>query len=254
MPWNPEVYNQYKSERAAPALDLLALLNVRPGLTAVDLGCGTGDLTAKLAATLPDARVLGVDSSAEMLVKSSETGSSSVNFECISIEDQLKKSQQWDVVFSNAALQWVPDHETLLPRIISTLKPGGQLLIQMPPQHHNLTNRLLNELATKEPYSELYADWNRISPVLETGRYAEILFECGSQSMQVFEKIYPLVLKDVDSLLTWVSGTAIIPYLERLPDPLKEPFIKDYRALLASHFPKTPVFYAFKRILIEARF
>lgn len=274
MAWNPEVYNQFKSERSAPFYDLLALLKVQPGLAAIDLGCGTGELTAKLADTLPGSLVLGVDSSEEMLGNSRKADGSTLNFECITIEKQLEKPQQWDVVLSNAALQWVPDHEALFPQIISKIKSGGrpsggrrpgdrrsggrrhggQLLVQMPAQHHNLTNRLLNELARREPYAASYAGWNRISPVLELDHYAQLLFENGSKSMQVFEKIYPLILPDVDALLTWVSGTALIPYLERLPEALKSRFRDNYRALLGEYFPKTPVFYPFKRILIAAQF
>jgi trans-aconitate 2-methyltransferase len=254
MAWNPEIYNQFKSERSAPFYDLLALLNVRAGLEVIDLGCGTGELTAKLAEMLPEARVLGIDSSEEMLAGSRQNNGSTLDFECISIENQLKKPQQWDVVFSNAALQWVPDHESLFPQVIAKIKPGGQLLVQMPAQHHNLTNRLLNELAAQEPYAAAYEGWNRISPVLELDRYAEILFENGSKSIQVLEKIYPLVLNDADALLTWVSGTALIPYLERLAEPLKSRFREDYHVLLQQHFPKTPVFYPFKRILMAGEF
>lgn len=254
MAWNPDTYNQFKSERSAPFYDLLALLKVQPGLEVIDLGCGTGELTGKLADTVPGSNVLGVDSSEEMLGKSRQIGGSTLNFECISIENQLEKEQQWDVVFSNAALQWVPDHETLFPRIMTKIKPGGQLLVQMPSQHHNITNHLLNELATQGPFASVFAGWNRLSPVLELDHYAQLLFENGSKSMQVFEKIYPLILKDVDELLTWVSGTALIPYLERLPESLKAPFLENYKAVLASHFPKTPVFYPFKRTLIWAQF
>ncbi|MBO9613026.1 MAG: methyltransferase domain-containing protein [Dyadobacter sp.] len=254
MAWNPDTYNRFKSERSAPFYDLLALLKVQPDLNVIDLGCGTGELTALLAEALPGSHVLGVDSSREMLDKSVKTGGGVLRFECISIEDQLKKQQQWDVVLSNAALQWVPDHETLFPRIITKIKPGGQLLVQMPAQHHNLTNQLLEELGTWEPYADIYQGWNRVSPVLEINRYAEILFENGSKSMQVFEKIYPLVLDDVEALLTWVSGTALIPYLERLPEHLKSRFRNDYRVLLHQYFPKMPVFYPFKRILMAAQF
>ncbi|WP_353719360.1 methyltransferase domain-containing protein [Dyadobacter sp. 676] len=254
MAWNPDTYNRFKSERSAPFYDLLSLLKVRPGLEVIDLGCGTGELTANLADRLPDSRVLGVDSSEEMLGNSRQVGGSTLSFECIAIENQLGRSQRWDVVFSNAALQWVPDHEALFPQIISKIKPGGQLLVQMPAQYHNLTNRLLDELARETPYAEAYHGWNRVSPVLEIDRYAEILFENGGKAIQVFEKIYPLVPDDVDALLTWVSGTALIPYLERLSEPLKRRFREDYRALLARHFPKAPVFYPFKRILIAAEF
>lgn len=254
MAWNPEVYNQFKTERAAPFHDLLALLEVRANLEVIDLGCGTGELTAKVAAALPGAAVLGVDSSAEMLHQSRDTRDSTLQFEQIAIEEQLQKPQDWDVVFSNAALQWVPDHEALFPRIISHIRPGGQLLVQMPAQHHNLTNLLLHELGMQSPYADAYQGWNRTSPVLEPGHYAEILFESGAKSMNVFEKIYPLVLADTSALFTWVSGTALIPYLERLPNALQAAFQEDYKALLKKHFPKTPVFYPFKRILMEARF
>ncbi|SDF50630.1 trans-aconitate 2-methyltransferase [Dyadobacter soli] len=254
MAWNPDTYNRFKTERSAPFYDLLALLNVQPGLTAIDLGCGTGELTAKLAEILPDSDVLGVDSSEEMLRKSQDAARGALRFECISIENQLSKEQQWDVIFSNAALQWVPDHEVLFPKIINRLKAGGQLLIQMPAQHHNLTNELLEELGEQQPYAQIYQGWNRISPVLEINRYAEILFENGSKSMQIFEKIYPLVLEDVDALVTWVSGTALIPYLERLPEDMQSRFRDDYKTLLAKHFPKKPVFYPFKRILMAGVF
>lgn len=254
MAWNPEVYNQFKSERAAPFHDLPALLHVRSGLNVVDLGCGTGELTRKVAEMLPKANVLGVDSSAEMLHNSLETVQSALYFERISIEDQLEKPQQWDVVFSNAALQWVPRHEVLFPKIVSLIKPEGQLLVQMPAQHHNKTNQLLHELAARAPYAQVFEGWDRKSPVLEINHYAEMLFECKAWSMQVFEKIYPLVLADTDALLSWVSGTALIPYLERLPELLKSEFVEDYKQLLKAHFPKNPVFYPFKRILIEAKF
>jgi trans-aconitate 2-methyltransferase len=254
MAWNPDVYNQFKTERSAPFYDLLALLKTESGLEVIDLGCGTGELTAKLAEKLPQSNVLGVDSSAEMLGKSVQGGGSTLRFECIPTEEQLKKEQEWDVVFSNAALQWLPDHESLFPRIISRVRSGGQLLVQMPDQPHNATNRLLAELAGKSPYTDAYQGWNRTSHVLTIDRYAEILFECGCKSMQVFEKVYPLILNDIDALVTWVSGTALLPYLERLPEPLKEPFLNDYRALLHEYFPKRPVFYAFKRILMKAEF
>lgn len=254
MAWNPDVYNQFRTERSAPFYDLLALVKVRSGLEVIDLGCGTGELTAKIADKLPHSNVLGVDSSAEMLGESVQAGGSTLRFECIPIEEKLKNDRQWDVVFSNAALQWVPGHESLFPTIISRVRPGGQLLAQMPDQPHNISNRLLAELAEKSTYAEAYQGWNRASNVLTIDRYAEILFERGCKSMQVFEKVYPLILNDIDALVTWVSGTALLPYLERLPEPLKKPFLDDYRDLLGKHFSKKPVFYAFKRILMEAEF
>ena len=254
MAWNPDTYNQFKSERFAPFYDLLALLKVRPGLNVIDLGCGTGELTSKLANILPDSTVLGLDSSSEMLSHSVNFSTPQIKFECRSIEDQLLMDTKWDLVFSNAAIQWVENHEVLLPKIISTIKENGQLLIQLPDQKQNISNKILNELADEEPFKTILKDWKRISPVLDTEAYAQILFENGSKSMTVFEKIYPLVLQDSNALFDWVSGTALIPYLEKLGDENRHTFKDRYKKRLADHFPKSPVFYPFKRIILEATF
>ncbi len=254
MAWNPETYNKFKSERFAPFYDLLALANAKKGMSVIDLGCGTGELTRKLADHLPDSTVLGIDSSKEMLKDSAAFSNGQVHFECKSIEEQIQSGKQWDLVFSNAAIQWVDNHKTLLPQIISIIKPGGQLLIQVPAQQHNISNKLLNELADEELYKEVLKKQKKISTVLETDEYGKLLFENGSKSMTVYEKIYPLILGDANALFDWVSGTALIPYIEKLADQLKQNFINDYKALLLKTFPGNPVFYPFKRIIIEAGF
>ena len=254
MSWNPETYNKFKSERFAPFYDLLTLVKVKPSLNVIDLGCGTGELTRKLADYLPGSTVLGIDSSQEMLNDSTAFANENVRFECKSIEKQVTLEEKWDMVFSNAAIQWVEDHKNLLPKLISTIKPGGQLLIQTPSQNHNITNRLLDELGDEQPYRTIYKNWKRVSPVLEIDEYGQILFENGSKSITVYEKIYPLVLPDTNALYNWVSGTALIPYLEKLGTPEKETFVNEYRNRLRKNFHQTPVFYPFKRIIIEATF
>lgn len=254
MAWNPDIYNKFKSERFAPFYDLLALVKVKPGMQVIDLGCGTGELTRKLADHLPGSSVLGIDSSEEMLKDSVPFANGQAQFEHLSIEEQVNQDRKWDLVFSNAAIQWVDNHRILLPKIISTIRPGGQLLIQVPSQNHNLTNILLNKLADEKPYQTTFKGWTRISSVLEIQDYGQILFENGSKSMSVYEKIYPLVLPDTEALFNWVSGTALIPYLEKLDIEQRQVFIVDYRSLLQKNFSKAPVFYPFKRIIIEASF
>ncbi|MCE6992038.1 methyltransferase domain-containing protein [Dyadobacter sp. CY323] len=254
MAWNPETYNQFKSDRFRPFYDLLELVKVKPGMEVIDLGCGTGELTRKLADSLPDSTVLGIDSSEEMLRDSLAFANNRVRFEQRTIEEQVGLDGKYDLVFSNAAVQWVDDHETLFPNIISMLKPGGQLLIQMPDQHHNISNRMLNRLAEKEPFRTALQGWTRTSPVLDIDQYARILFEQRSRVMNVFEKIYPLVLQDSNALFDWVSGTALIPYTEKLDGEIRDEFISEYRRLLQEKFEKPPVFYPFKRIILEATF
>lgn len=254
MAWNPQKYNKFKTERFAPFYDLQALIEVKTGIEVIDLGCGTGELTGKLADYLPDAQVTGIDSSAEMLNDASAFSRQNLQFKQTTIEDQLNTGQKWDLVFSNAAIQWVEDHETLLPRIIQTIKPQGQLAIQIPAQNTNALNQILFELAQEQPYSNSLKDWKRISPVLGTHDYAQLLFENGSKSMTVYEKIYPLVAADTNELFEWISGTALIPYLERLQGKIKEDFLAEFKKRIDQRFPKKPVLYPFKRIIIEAKF
>jgi len=254
MAWNPDTYNKFKSERFVPFYDCLNLITVRPQIDVIDLGCGTGEITRKLADALPKANVTGIDSSQEMLNDSKAFANEQVTFELRSIEEQLKQDTKWDLVFSNAAIQWVNNHEEILPRIIAMLKPEGQLVIQIPDQTQNVANLILHKLAGDEPFSAALNNWKRDTPVLDIERYAQLLFENGSKSMTVFEKIYPLVLKDTDALYDWVSGTTLIPYIEKLSGQVKDQFIAEYKKRLKTRFPKTPVFYPFKRIIMEAKF
>ncbi|GEP52000.1 trans-aconitate 2-methyltransferase [Flavobacterium noncentrifugens] len=254
MAWNPDTYNKFKSERFLPFYDLLGLVELKSGISALDLGCGTGELTRKLSDALPHSKILGIDASAEMLQDSKAFANDKLHFEQRSIEAQLESRATFDLIFSNAAIQWVQNHQELLPKIIAAINPGGQLAIQIPDQQNNLTNQILNQLADEAPFKTELLNWKRHSPVLNIDAYSKLLFENGSQSMTVFEKVYPLHLKDAEALFDWVSGTALLPYLERLPQDLKPQFINTFKKRLHLEFPVTPVFYPFRRILFEAKF
>ncbi|HUS13685.1 MAG TPA: methyltransferase domain-containing protein, partial [Chloroflexia bacterium] len=122
MPWDPERYHQFQPERAAPFEDLLGMVRVRAGLRVIDLGCGSGELTRRLADALPGSTVLGLDSSPEMLACAGEHARPGLTFQQGRIEDA---AGSWDLVFSHAAIHWVPDHASLVPRLLALLAPGG---------------------------------------------------------------------------------------------------------------------------------
>jgi trans-aconitate 2-methyltransferase len=254
MPWNPDVYNNFKEERSAPFDDLLKLVVIKPGLSVIDLGCGTGELTHRLSEHLPDANVLGIDSSAEMLKKADDYTTDNCIFKQQDIEAVLNEDRKWDLVFSNAALQWIDDHHTLIPRVIAMVRSGGQLAIQVPSNHDHYTHIAIKELAAADPYRQVLRGWTRTAPVLKIEVYAKILFDNGAKSITVFEKAYPHVLENAAGLVRWTSGTALIPYLEKLPKDLHNSFISEYKHLLETRFPESPIFYPFKRILMSATF
>lgn len=254
MAWNPDVYNNFKEQRYEPFYDLLSLVKQRPDLKVIDLGCGTGELTRKLTDHLPGARVLGIDSSAEMLRDAGAFSNENLSFECIGIKEKMQTSEKYDLIFSNAALQWIDEHETLFPDIISCLRPGGQLLVQVPSNHEHFTHRTLKKLASEAPFQTAFKGWSRGVSVLSIDHYSRILFENGGKEMTVYEKVYPHVLKDANAIYDWTSGTAMLPYVEKLEGSLSADFIKEYRRRLQEEYPQQPVFYPFKRTLLSGIF
>jgi trans-aconitate 2-methyltransferase len=249
MPWDPTTYHKFQAERAAPFVDLLGLVRVRPDLRVVDLGCGTGELTRRLAEALPGSEVIGLDSSPEMLERAAEFARPGLRF----VEGTIETlAGEWDLIFSHAALQWVPNHAALVPGLLARLRPGGQMAVQMPSNHGHLTHQLITSLAGEEPFVTALGGWHRASPVLGLDAYADLLFAAGGRDLTVFEKVYPHVLADADALADWTSGTALVPYFERLPPDLRDPFMARYRARLRAAYPGSPVFYGFRRTLFTA--
>ncbi|MCF7810483.1 methyltransferase domain-containing protein [bacterium] len=251
MPWNPNTYLKFKTERAEPLKDLMKLVKIRPNIKVLDLGCGTGELTAELSEQLPKSEVIGIDNSSEMLEKTVKLEHPGLHFELKRIEDTDGK---WDMIFSNAALHWVTDHYSLIPRLIKMLNQGGQLVAQFPSGHRNKAQKAISEVASIEPLSSTMNNWQWSFPVLETEEYAELLFSNGGSEITVYDKVYPHILQNADEVFNWISGTTMIPYLERLPESLHEPFRQKIRTRLHQIWQTRPLLYPFRRIILAATF
>ncbi len=249
MPWDPKQYHKFQAQRSAPFYDLLALVEKRPHLRVVDLGCGTGELTRQLADALPDSNMIGLDSSAQMLEKAAAFAGPDLRFQQ---GDQAGLTGEWDLIFSNAALQWSENHAELMPRLYGSLAPGGQIVVQVPSNHNHLSHQIYRETAGEEPFQSILKGFQRYAPVLSIDEYARLLFECGADDIIVFEKIYPHILEDSDAVVEWISGTALVPYFERLGEH-KEEFVHAIRAKMRRAWPYQPVFYPFRRTLFSAR-
>ena len=249
MPWNPDQYHKFQAERSAPFDDLLALVDKRSNLKVVDLGCGTGELTRRLADSLPESEVLGLDNSPQMLARADFVKRASLTFE---LGDQATVSGSWDLIFSNAALQWSENHEALIPYLYARLAPGGQLAVQVPSNHTHISHQLIIQTAQEEPFQSMLKGFVRHAPVLTTEGYTQLLFDLGAEQIVVFEKVYAHVLEDSDAVVEWVSGTALVPYFERLGAG-KEAFLEVLRAKMRAALPGSPLLYPFKRTLFSAR-
>lgn len=250
MPWNPEQYHKFQSERSAPFYDLLKLVEIRPQIKTIDLGCGTGELTRVLADTLPESDVTGLDSSLEMLdtARAASYASPNLRFEQ---GDLSKLTESWDLIFSNAAIQWCEDHEKLIPYLFSKLNRGGQLCIQTSSNHNHISHLLIRETAKEAPFNKILNGFERIAPVLSIEQYAKILFELNAINIVVFEKIYPHILENSDAVVEWISGTALVPYFERLGEHKPE-FLEVLGRKMKKALPENPLLYPFRRILFSA--
>lgn len=252
MTWDPSKYNQFKEDRFKPFNDLVSHIIIKPNLKVIDLGCGTGELTKKLSDKLVNATVLGIDNSAEMLAKAPIK--ENLRFIEKPILKQIEEETKWDLIFSNAALQWIDNHDELFPKIISRINSGGQLAVQMPQQNENILNKILLNLVQEQPFSSYLDNWTRPSPVLTLDQYAKILFDNGGKDLILYEKVYPLISNQQNDFFDFISGSALTVYQERLTESQFEELTAEFKNRIDKYFRNVPSIYAFRRLIICASF
>ena len=253
MPWNPEVYNQFKDIRFQPFFDLMKMITADGLKAAVDIGCGTGEQTSILADKFSEAHFIGIDASTEMLAASTKLEHERLQFKQTTIEEFADDNSQWYLVFSNAALQWADNHHVLFPKLLGKVTAGGQFAVQMPSQTENVLNKVLLDLVQQQPFSDYLQGWCRHSPVLSLDDYAQMMFVAGMSDIQIVQKVYPIIATDVDALFNFISGSALIPYMEKLAIAEQALFTKTYKSSIGEAFRQFPAMYAFKRILLYGR-
>jgi len=238
--WDPPAYLRFAGERARPFADLLARVRVSAPRSVVDLGCGTGALTAALAERWPGAAVTGVDASREMLAAAAEhVAPGRVRFVAGDVRDWAPAGPV-DVVVSNAVLHWVPGHDLLLGRWASWLAPGGALAVQVPGNFRAPTHAALAALCRSSRWAPALAD---VAPdesaVLEPAGYLDVLTAAGLTA-DVWETTYLHVLSGTDPVLAWVRSTTLRPVLARLDEAQTAEFTAAYAAALREAYPPRP--------------
>jgi trans-aconitate 2-methyltransferase len=234
MSWDPDVYLKFATERTRPAIELLARVPVRAPSRVIDLGCGPGNSTALLAARWPDAELEGLESSPDMLAKARTSGIRATWTQ--GDVQSWAPDTQYDVVFSNAVLQWMPDHRALLPRLMGDVAQGGVLAFQVPRNFDAPSHALMREVANAGPWAEKLAG-ARQRHVLSPEEYFDILAPLSS-SVDIWETTYLQVLEGDDPVLAWVSGTGLRPFVQPLDEEERQSFIAQYRARLQQAYPR----------------
>ena len=254
--WDPEQYERFATERAAPFFDLLALIEPTDVPRVVDLGCGTGALTVQAHRQLGARETIGIDNSSTMLTRAHDLPVSDVTFQHGDITS-FAGDASFDIVLSNAALQWLPDHAAVLARWAHALSDSGQLAVQLPANADHPSHAVAAELATESPFVEAFEGDPPPDPtsrVLAPEIYAEILDSLGFGRQHVRLQVYPHHLESSTDVVEWVKGTSLTRIKARLSPELYEDFLEQYGRRLAARIgDKHPYLYTFKRILFWAR-
>ena len=258
MSWDPAQYHRFAAERALPFHDLCELVAPEHRLhRAVDLGCGSGELTVAAAERFDVTRMTGVDSSPAMLAVARGLDQERVTF----VEGDLatwNSRGDHDLVLANASLHWVPDHAAVLARWTAALAPGGWLAVQVPANASHPSHLASVAVARAEPFRSAFDGDPPPDPVavnvLAPARYASILHELGLVDVHVRLQVYLHELPDSSAVVDWTRGTSLTRFFDRLPAGLHDAFVDAYRTELLDRIGHhAPYLFTFDRILIRAR-
>ena len=233
--WNPQLYRRFEEERTRPARELLARVELAAPRLAFDLGCGPGNSTELLALRWPGAEVVGSDNSAAMLASARER-LPALHFEHADIAT-WSPSRAADLVYANAALQWVGDHERLFPRLFAALAPAGVLAVQMPDNLDEPSHRAMREVASLPPYAAAIGDAASVrSRILAAGSYYDLLAG-EAAAVDVWRTTYHHPMASPRAIVDWLRSTGLKPFLDRLGDDLRDRFLSDYEARIDAAYP-----------------
>lgn len=235
MSWNPKNYLQFERERILPCRDLVARIELSSPSRIADLGCGPGNSTAVLAQRWPDAKLVGLDNSLEMLKIARETQ--------IRAEWQLADIRGWnptslyDLIFSNAALQWVPDHETEIVRLFNLVSEGGAFAFQIP-THTDLWYTVLETVLTNPKWADRFRGFSPEFYTYKPDFYYNLLSQ-RSKKTDLWETEYYHILPGPEAIVEWTKATGVRPFLNRLSDEKsRDDFILEFRNEIARAYPK----------------
>ncbi|HMN79821.1 MAG TPA: methyltransferase domain-containing protein [Burkholderiaceae bacterium] len=252
MSWNPEQYLKFAQPRLRPALDLLARIDLPAPARIVDLGCGTGSITGLMARRWPAAQITGVDDSAAMLERA-RGEHPGIRWQQQSMAD-WRADEPVDLLFSNAALHWLPDHPALFASLIGQLAPGGVLAVQMPRNFSAPSHTAIADTVREGPWRARLEPLLKPLPVMEPAAYFEICSPLAAD-VDLWETEYRQVLTGQDPVKEWTKGPWLRQFLDALDEPQRSRFETDYAARVARAYPPLPdgrTLFPFRRLFLIA--
>jgi len=253
MTWDPEQYLRYADHRIRPAVELLQRIDADPVERIVDLGCGTGNTAALLAERWPEARVTGVDNSAEMLATAR---ADHPEWQWVDADIATwAPDEPVDLAYSNAALHWVDDHAELVPRLVQCVRPGGILAVQMPRNFDQPTHTMVAETVADGPWRDTLTPLQPAWPVLTAEGYQRLLSPIASE-VDVWTTTYMQTLNGPNPVADWTKGSVLRPLLGALDAATGDAFFAAYAARIADAYPPEPdgtTLLPFTRLFFVAR-
>ncbi|TAM89855.1 MAG: trans-aconitate 2-methyltransferase [Candidimonas sp.] len=262
MAWSADQYLRFERERTRPARDLLAAVHTQSVHRAADLGCGPGNSTELLATRFPDATITGVDSSGDMLATARRRLLDTPDQRPLKIQLEQADIATWtppeavDVILANAALQWIPDHRALLPRLMGHIAPGGSLAVQMPDNQDEPARRLMRDVAATGPWAGKIADESTTRFPRHPPDWYYTLLRPDASRIDIWRTTYYHVLPGgVAAIVEWFKGSSLRPFLAPLGGDEKKAYLARYLAELRRVYPAQPngaVLLPFPRLFIVA--
>jgi trans-aconitate 2-methyltransferase len=251
--WNADQYLRFAAERTQPAIDLAARIQISAPARLIDLGCGPGNSTEVLARCWPGSDLVGLDSSASM-IEAAKRDHPQWHWLTGDIAT-WSSAEPFDIVFSNAALQWVPDHRACLPKLFRSVARDGALAFQVPANLGAPAHRLMRELGASDRWSSSFRGTVREWHVEEPSVYYDVLAPLAKH-VQLWTTEYIHILPDAKAVVEWYRGTGLRPWLDQLPDESsRERFLTEYQELINVAYPSQPdgrVLFPFRRLFVIA--
>ncbi len=253
MAWDADHYLKFGAERTRPACDLVERIQIAAPGRIVDVGCGPGNCTQVLRARWPEAEIVGLDNSAEMIAAARERYPDQEWL--LADAATWKPAEPFDVVFSNAALQWLPDHAALVSRLFTFVAPGGALAMQIP-SYSRLPVRMHIHEISEDPAWSHRMDAARSMLTMESPEFYYDVLAPHAERMDVWETEYFHVMADAGAIVDWISSTGLRPFLDALEQDVdRERFVEMLRTRVADSYRKRSdgkVLFPFRRLFVIA--